>query len=93
MTDRKIVLAEMTVKTDSLSTQECELVEDYYQSCHYFQAWIGTKFQLTPIEAFWLAKILVENYHVLIQEDEVINQTVWTKVNQIKTKNPPDEVN
>lgn len=91
----KLKLSEITIDAPNASKKECLVVNDFFQSCNDFQECIKDNFQLTSIEAYIVAKTLIENYYFLIEDNPILLGIVQRNADYVKEslKNPPDEVN
>lgn len=90
----KLELSEITIDAPKASKKECLAINDFFQTCNDFEEYLRSKFQLTSIEAYILAKTLIANYSFLIEDNLILLEIAQRNANYVKQsfKNPPEEV-
>lgn len=106
MKSSKIKLAGITVDAPSASKTERLVINDFFHECNNFEEFVRNKFQLNSLEAYVLAKSLIENYQFLIDDNPILLEMIkcnaaYVKENLADTKHqetnvlliPPEEIN
>ncbi|NJN13164.1 MAG: hypothetical protein HC836_19610 [Richelia sp. RM2_1_2] len=81
----------MTLDIEPIPKDEMTELCNFTNACHDFKIWLKRKFQLRSIEAYVLAKTLIENYYCLLEDNHELLNATERNADYIRQKYSPDE--